>query len=220
MRPGSRVLQFDIRTLRIAVWASFIVAFLGIGSAVLLTKMSEPSLPTVRYSGEASIRSIFSLIDHSGRFVTEANYQDRWQLVFFGYTHCPDICPTTLAYMGSVLNLLGENAAQIVPLFVTVDPKRDTVEVMANYVSAFHPKIIGLTGNQQQIAAAAKEFKVYYEKREDSDAPDGYLMAHSGYFYLMRPGGKFEAIFREGNQSPKQLAEEILMQIEKAKKLQ
>ena len=119
--------------------------------------------------------------------------------------------------MGSVLDLLGEDAAQIVPLFVTVDPERDTVEVMATYVRAFHPKIIGLTGNQRQVAAAAKQFKVYYEKHQDSDAPDSYLMAHSGHFYLMRPGGKFEAVYREGNQPPKQLAEEILMRIEKVK---
>lgn len=211
-------MQFDVRTLRIAVWTGSIVVFFGIGSAVLLTKLSKPSLPTVRYSGEAAIRSSFSLTDHFGSSVTEANYLDRWQLVFFGYTYCPDICPTTLAYMGSVLDLLGEDAAQIVPLFVTVDPERDTVEVMANYVRAFHPKIIGLTGNQQQVAAAAKEFKVYYQKHEDSDAPDSYLMAHSGYFYLMRPGGKFEAVYRESNQPPKQLAEEILMRIEKVKK--
>ena len=96
-----------------------------------------------------------------------------------------------------------------------MDPERDSVEIMAEYVAAFHPRLIGLTGSPEQIAAAADEFKVYYEKLEDDSAPDGYLMAHTGYIYLMRPDGSFEAVFRESGQEPERLAEEILVRIEK-----
>ncbi|KKL54193.1 hypothetical protein LCGC14_2267890, partial [marine sediment metagenome] len=142
-------------------------------------------------------------------------YTDRWQLVFFGFTHCPDICPTTLAYMGSVLDLLGAKADHVAPLFVTVDPQRDTPEILSQYVAAFHPRLTGLTGSEAQIADAAEAFKVYYERLEEDSAPDGYMMAHAGHLYLMRPGGKFEAVFLEGAQPPEALAQEIAMRIAK-----
>jgi cytochrome oxidase Cu insertion factor (SCO1/SenC/PrrC family) len=115
--------------------------------------------------------------------------------------------------MGTVLDLLEEDAAQVAPLFVTVDPARDTVEIMAEFVAVFHPLLIELTGTQEQVAAA-EEFRVYYESVEGQDAPDGYLMSHSGYMYLMRPDRRFETVFREGDQPPEQLVEEIQMRIE------
>jgi len=202
------------RRVHLALWIGAIAASLAVVGLLVLRLFSEQPSGTVTYSGEADIRSQFSLTDHTGRTVTEADYLGRWQLVFFGFTYCPDICPTTLAYMGTVLDLLEEEAAQVAPLFVTVDPKRDTVEIMAEYVAAFHPRLIGLTGTQEQVATAAEEFKVYYESVEDQDAPGGYLMAHSGYMYLMRPDGKFEAVFREGDQPPENLVEEIQMRIE------
>ncbi|WP_299845909.1 SCO family protein [uncultured Jannaschia sp.] len=164
--------------------------------------------------GEADIRSDFSLVDHTGRAVTEADFAGRWQLVFFGFTHCPDICPTTLAYMASVLNLLGSKVEQVAPLFITVDPVRDTVPVMAEYVSAFHPRLIGLTGTEAQVADATESFRTWYERVEEETAPDGYMMAHAGHVYLMRPDGRFETVFQERDQPPEAVAQQILMHIQ------
>ncbi|WP_321174959.1 SCO family protein [Brevirhabdus pacifica] len=147
--------------------------------------------------------------------MTEADFAGRWQLVFFGFTHCPDVCPTTLAYMARVLDLLGAGADQVAPLFITVDPERDTPEVMAAFVSSFHPRLVGLTGSPQQAAEAARNFKVYHEHMADAHAPDGYTMAHAGHIYLMRPDGSFEAVFLEGDQPPADLAGEVRMRLDR-----
>jgi protein SCO1/2 len=117
--------------------------------------------------------------------------------------------------MANVMDLLGERSEHVAPLFITVDPARDTVPVMAEFVAAFHPRLIGLTGTEAQVAEAARNFRVYYERAEDAAAPDGYLMAHSGYVCVMRPDGRFDAVFREGDQPPEDLAEQIAMRIEK-----
>ncbi len=207
--------QRAYRNLRTTVWTVAIVSNLALAGGIVWVKLSDPPAYTVSTSGEADIRSEFSLTDHTGRQVTASDYSGQWQLVVFGFTYCPDICPTTLAYVGTMLDLLGPEVERVAPLFVSVDPERDSVEIMAEYVAAFHPRLIGLTGSPEQIAAAADEFKVYYEKLEDDSAPDGYLMAHTGYIYLMRPDGSFEAVFRESGQEPERLAEEILVRIEK-----
>ncbi|SFP84297.1 SCO family protein [Tranquillimonas alkanivorans] len=204
----------SVRRFHIVLWSGTI-AFALLAAGLFALRMQTEPEPKITYQGEADIRSEFSLVDHTGRAVTEEDYADRWQLVFFGFTYCPDICPTTLAYMGTVLDLLGEKADRVAPLFVTVDPERDTPEVLSDYVAAFHPRLTGLTGTEAQVAAAAEAFKVYYERLEDESAPDGYLMAHSGHIYLMRPDGRFEAVFLEGDQSPEALAEEISRRIAK-----
>lgn len=188
------------------------LAALVVGVA-LWRDASRPAGPQVELTGEADIRSEFTLTDHTGQPVTEADFAGQWQLVFFGFTHCPDICPTTLAYMASVLDLLSESADRVAPLFITVDPARDTVPVMAEYVSAFHPRLVGLTGTEAQVTEAADNFRTWYERVEDEDAPDGYLMAHQGYIYLMRPDGGFEAVFLESRQPPEALAQEIMLRL-------
>lgn len=172
------------------------------------------------YRGEADIRSDFTLINHEGQTVTQNDYSGRWQLVFFGFTNCPDICPTTLAYMGSTLDQLGPDAGQVAPLFVTVDPERDTPEVLKDYVANFHPRLIGLTGSTAQVAAAADAFKVYHEKLSDEAASEGYVMAHAGHIYLMAPDGRFEAVFLESAQPAEEMAEQISMRIAKGKRNQ
>ena len=203
------------RVFRTILWCAVFVGLAGYAILVSLEKYPRSGSSAVNYSGEASIRSEFSLIDHTGKDVTQADFEDRWQLVFFGFTNCPDVCPTTLAYMGSALDILGEQADQVAPIFVTVDPARDTVPIMAEYVSAFHPRLIGLTGSEEQVAQAAANFRTWYDRAEDDTAPDGYYMAHQGYMYLMRPGGKFEALYQERGQPPKELADEIAMRIAK-----
>lgn len=204
--------------LRRAAWAGAAALALLAGAAIVWRAYAPQGPHSVVVTGEADIRSDFALTDHTGRPVTEADYAGRWQLVFFGYTSCPDVCPTTLAFVASVLDLLGERVDRVAPLFITVDPGRDTVPVMAEFVAAFHPRLIGLTGTEAQVAEAARAFRVYYETMPDTSAPDGYLMAHSGYIYLMNPEGRFEAVFREERQPPAALAEEILMRIKKAER--
>lgn len=205
------------RRLCIILWTTAIVAAVVVAGFAVLRPDHIPSLQPV-YRGEADIRSEFALIDHDEQAVTQDDYKGRWQLVFFGFTNCPDICPTTLAYMGNVLDQLGSEADQVAPLFVTVDPERDTPEVLKDYVANFHPRLIGLTGSTAQVAAAADAFKVYHEKLSNETAPDGYMMAHAGHIYLMAPDGRFDAVFLESAQPVEEMAEQISIRIAKEKR--
>lgn len=209
-----------LRRIRLVLWGVVTAVLLATGGALmmrsyLLPPTSEGISVEVATIGETDIRSEFTLMDHTGRAVTEADFTGRWQLVFFGFTHCPDICPTTLAYMASVLDLLGPDAERVVPLFITVDPARDTVPVMAEYVAAFHPRLVGLTGTEAQVAEATRNFRTWYERMDDENAPDGYMMAHAGHIYLMRPDGQFETAFQERDQPPEDMAEQVLARIRK-----
>lgn len=205
----------NLRWLHRAAWAGATALALVAGTVIVWRAYAPQGPHAVVVTGEAEVRSDFALTDHTGRPVTEADFVGRWQFVFFGYTTCPDVCPTTLAFMASVLDLLGDRADRVAPLFITVDPARDTVPVMAEYVAAFHPRLVGLTGTEAQIAEAARNFRVFYEKMDEPSAPDGYLMAHAGYIYLMNPDGRFEAVFREERQPPEEMVQEIVMRIEK-----
>ena len=198
-----------LRRIRYGLWFLVTIAALVIGGAYFVRTIGVREPPSVT-TGEAAIRSEFSLIDHNGNRVTEADFLGRWQLVFFGFTYCPDVCPTTLAYMANVLDRFGGEVERVAPIFITVDPSRDTPEVMAEHVQAFHPKLVGLTGSEAAVAAAAQSFRVYYEKMEEETAPDGYLMAHSGHIYLMTPEGRFEDVFREADQSAEDMATDVL----------
>ncbi len=200
----------QLRRIRFSLWILVAAAVLALGGAYFVRTIGVREPPPPVTVGEAAIRSEFSLIDHNGNRVTEADFLGRWQLVFFGFTHCPDVCPTTLAYMANVLDRLGEEVERVAPIFITVDPSRDTPKVMAEYVQAFHPKLTGLTGSETEVAAAAQSFRVYYEKMEEETAPDGYLMAHSGHIYLMTPEGRFEDVFREGEQSAEEMTTDVL----------
>jgi cytochrome oxidase Cu insertion factor (SCO1/SenC/PrrC family) len=172
-----------------------LLAFLVIvGTLVFVSGMwpggGGPGLPSIAIGGP------FTLETSDGRAITEKTYRDKWQLVYFGYTLCPDACPTALNEIAGALEKLGPLADKVQPLFITVDPARDTPKVMGEYVKAFDPRIVGLTGTPDQIAAAARAYRVYYAKVADKDAPDGYLMDHSSVIYVMRPGdGRFVATF-------------------------
>ncbi len=134
----------------------------------------------------------FSLIDHEGRAVTDSDYRGKLMLVYFGYTSCPDICPIGLHKISQALDALGEDAVGVRSLFITMDPERDTVEAMADYVGQFHPDLIGLTGSPEQVKVAAKSYRVYYAKAHpegsEEDAND-YLLDHMTMTYLMGPDG-------------------------------
>lgn len=158
--------------------------------------------------GKALIESEFSLVDHTGKAVTDEDFAGKWQLVFFGFTYCPDICPTTLNDVSAVLEQLGDEAEQLQPLFITVDPERDTPEVMAEYVANFDPRIVGLTGSPEQIEQASKAFRAYYAKVDQEGAPDGYTMDHSAFLYLMTPEGAYATHFAP-SEDPAAIADEI-----------
>jgi protein SCO1/2 len=138
----------------------------------------------------------FTLEDGSGKPVTDKDFRGRYILVYFGYTFCPDVCPTTLNAVADALDKLGPAASRIQPLFITVDPKRDTPAVVKQYAAAFGPSIEGLTGTPDQIAAVAKEYRVYYAEHRTGPGPNDYSMDHSSVLYLMSPTGSFIAPVR------------------------
>lgn len=140
----------------------------------------------------------FALTAPDGTTVTDETYRGKWLLVFFGYTFCPDICPTTLNEIAAALDRLGPDAAKLQPLFITVDPERDTPEVMGQFTAAFDGRIVGLTGSPQQIAAVAREYGAYSAVRNAGAGDKDYLVDHSTYIYLMDPRGKFARGFDAG----------------------
>jgi protein SCO1/2 len=138
----------------------------------------------------------YLLQDPNGRAVTNEDFLGRFQLVAFGYTSCPDVCPTTLLEMKEVLAALGDRAAQLQPIFITVDPERDSAQVLREYTSAFDPRILGLRGSEALTRRAADEFRVRYEKVRDPAAPpDSYTVDHSAGMILLAPDGRAVARF-------------------------
>jgi protein SCO1/2 len=133
------------------------------------------------------------LIDHTGRPRTLEDFRGKAVVVTFGFTHCPDVCPTTLADLSQAVQSLGTQSDRVQVLFVTVDPERDTKEVLAKYVTAFDPRFLGLYGDAAATQRAAKEFKVYYEKRKTGDT---YSVDHSGQTYVIDPQGRLRLFVR------------------------
>ena len=146
----------------------------------------------------------FALTDQNGRAVTEESYRGKAVLIFFGFTHCPDVCPTELTTLAAAMDQLGGDAARTQPLFITIDPERDTPQALADYVSLFHPSLAGLTGTPEQVAKVARTFRVYYAKVTPPGTSD-YLMDHSAFVYLLGPDGALRALFRPGV-TPEELA--------------
>ncbi len=135
------------------------------------------------------IKSDFSLTDHTGRAVSAADFESTHTLIYFGYTWCPDMCWTALSVMGQAMDELGDMATRVQPLFVTVDPERDTVERLATYVPQFHDRMLGLTGTPDEVAAALKSYAVEYRHHKRSEGDDAYLVDHTALIYFMGPDG-------------------------------
>src|SRR5258707_5167673 len=142
----------------------------------------------------AAIGGPFSLVDQDGKVVTEADFKGQLTLVYFGYTFCPDACPTALGTITAALNRLGPDADKVTPLFITIDPERDTQQVMKEYAANFHPRLRALTGSLDQVTAAAHAYRVYFTKADGAD-PQHYLMDHSTIIYLMDRDGHYLAHF-------------------------
>lgn len=146
----------------------------------------------------------FTLTDHTGRQVTERDYLGGFTLVFFGYTFCPDVCPTVLGDIALALDDLGDDAVAVTPLMISIDSERDTPAILAEYVPLFHERLIGLSGTTEQIKQVAAAYRVFYRRAEDPNYTY-YLMDHTSFVYLLDPAGKVVSLFRYGT-SPDEMA--------------
>jgi len=160
--------------------------------------------------GIASIGGPFALVDHKGQQRTDEDFRGKYMLIYFGYIYCPDVCPTALQVMTQAVGLLApETQKKITPIFITIDPERDTVKQLNAYVDNFHPSMVGLTGTAEQIAKTARAYRVYYgraksTKKETTD----YLMDHSSIVFLINPDGKYVTHFTHAT-PPEKMAEKL-----------
>lgn len=161
-------------------------------------KPGGPTAPRLMAVTQDAFGGPFSLMDHHGNSVTEKTYAGQYKLMYFGFTFCPAICPTELSKITASLNALGEDAKRIQPIFVTVDPERDTVQKMKSYVELFHPSLVGLTGTQDQISSMLKSYKIFAAKVDDPNLTE-YTMDHSSFIYLIAPDGRLLHIFKIGD---------------------
>lgn len=145
----------------------------------------------------APVNGRFELVDHFGSTVNERSFGARHLLVFFGFSHCAIVCPRELAKLSAALNMLGPLAERVQPLYISVDPQRDTPEVLRRYLLRYTGGFLGLTGSAPQVDAAKKSFRVFAQPVADAAAPDGYVVPHTALAYLMAPGGRYEDRFAE-----------------------
>jgi protein SCO1 len=180
-------ISYKVRARWIAIAVAVIAALAGTVTAAILHRapQAKAALHPPHIGGH------FELLTPDGRTVTDETFRGKWLLIYFGYTFCPDVCPGTLMEMTRAMENIGPLADKVQPIFITVDPARDTPQVMGEYLKSFDPRFVGLSGTRQQTAAAAKVFHVYYsEKRLDTN-PSEYVFDHSSYIYIMDPNGNF-----------------------------
>ena len=177
------------RTKGLVVLA-FVLAFSGacILFGVMFGRMLSADFTP---SGTATIGGPFTLVSSSGQNVSERSYRGKWVLIYFGYTYCPDACPTALNSISVALEKLGSQASDLQPLFITVDPERDTRVTMAKYLTSFDSRILGLTGTKGQIDDVIEKYRLYVSRKKAEHSGDNYLISHSSYIYLMDPQGRF-----------------------------
>ncbi|HEY6433878.1 MAG TPA: SCO family protein, partial [Acetobacteraceae bacterium] len=192
-RPGSRVPSV------------FPYAVVGVLLALLM--FGAAAFVWFGHNAGVAIGGPFTLQDGSGHTVTDRTFRGKYMLVYFGYTFCPDVCPTTLQSVANALDALGSKADRVAPIFITVDPARDTPPVMKRYTAAFSPRLIGLTGTPEEIARVTKEYHVYAAKHVTGPGPGDYSMDHSSVLYFMAPDGRFIAPVDEGK--PQRMAADM-----------
>jgi protein SCO1/2 len=158
----------------------------------------QPAFQNLDITGNTQFGSDFALPDTNGKVHTLEDYRNKVVVLFFGYTHCPDVCPTTMAELAQAMQQLGPDAQRVQVLFVTVDPARDTPALLGQYVSAFNPSFVGLhPADDAQLAKVAKDFRVYYAK-VPGKTPDSYTMDHTAASYVFDPSGKLRLFARDG----------------------
>ena len=189
------------------VLIAIVLALAAAGAlGVAWVSLVEVPASKVATSGTAAIGGPFTLVSTNDGNVTDQTYRGKWLLIFFGYTFCPDACPTALNNISVALEKLGADAGKLQPLFVTVDPQRDTREVLAEYLKSFDSRIVGLTGSQDQIDRVVKGYRVYVaSQKSETQSDDNYLVFHSAYIYLMDPQGKFVNVI-QGSEAGEEIA--------------
>lgn len=193
-----------LRLFRKALWALVSVAALAL---VWLFLWADYRADLARAEREPGFQADFELTDHRGMLRTQEDFAGRWMLVFFGFANCPDVCPTTLSEVAAIMKGLGDDAEQVQPLFISIDPERDTPSALADFVPRFEAGIIGLTGTPDQIATTSDTFKIFYEKIEEASTPDGYTMGHSSQLFLFGPDAGYVASWPYGTPAEKILAD-------------
>jgi protein SCO1/2 len=181
----------DPRTKRLLLILSAFLAGLVLCFTVVLIVTGRG--PESFASTSAAIGGPFKLTDQNGKQITDRDLKGRPSLIFFGFTHCPEVCPTALFDISEVLNKLGPDAAKVNAVFITVDPERDTPGVLKDYLSSFNPRLVGIGGDAEALAAVAKAYRVYYKKVPTKDGD--YTMDHTAIVYLMDKNGQFVAPF-------------------------
>ena len=197
-----------MRLLRFVLPAAFLGGLVIVGAAFLGLAHRDTPRGAAGTLLASAIGGPFHLVDQEGKTVTDADLRGKWSLVYFGYTHCPDACPTALNDISIALDELGPKRAAVRPVFITVDPERDTSEVLKSYVTSFDAPILALTGTPEEIAQAAKGYRVYYAKHPEVGGD--YSMDHSSVIYVMDPEGRFTATF-----TPESSPEDIAARLKK-----
>jgi protein SCO1 len=189
---------------RLLMVAALLAAFIILGAgAFLALELHDNAKGAAGTLLGSAIGGPFSLVDQDGKTVTNTALEGKWLLVYFGYTHCPDACPTALNNISLALRDIGKESTEVRPVFITIDPDRDTSQVMKDYVAAFDAPILALTGTAADVAKAAKNYRVYYAKHPE--AGGDYSMDHTSIIYVMDPKGRFTASF-SGEDPPEQIA--------------
>lgn len=165
------------------------------------TSSSVALLSEKEGTGIATIGGDFQLMDHTGKMRSNKEFHGQFMMVYFGYRYCPDICPTALTTITETLNALGPKAKHIQPIFITIDPERDTVETLAEFIPNFHSQFIALTGNAEQIESVKKHYKVFAQKAEYVEGTDNYVVDHSSIIYVMDRQGHLIAHFNHSTPS-------------------
>ena len=193
------------RSFVLVIVGGFLLGVLiGLGALILNSGNQQPG--RVVTSGKALVGGPFELVGKGGKVVTDKDFHGRNMLVFFGFTRCPDICPAELQVMAAALDDLGDKADKVVPVFITLDPERDTPDSVAAYVENFGPSFVGLSGSPEAIKSAAKAYRVAYQKYQDESMGDNYSIDHSALAYFMGPDGEFLTHVPYGT-PPKKMAE-------------
>ena len=184
-----------------------IIAF-AVGSLAAVLMRPAAMAPQMQ---KAAIGGPFALTNQDGKRMTDQDFRGKYLLVTFGYTACPDVCPAELQTMANAMDQLGDKAERVNPVFITIDPERDNVGQVADYVKNFHQRFVGLTGTADEIKQAARAYRVFYAKSEQKNSALGYLMDHSAFIYLMNPQGEYVTHFSYSTP-----AEKIAAAVEKA----
>jgi protein SCO1/2 len=193
-----------LATATIVVAGSLAVA----GWFALQPSSSSHVSPAMVNADGAAIGGPFELTTHTGARITADELIDGPTLIYFGYTFCPDICPVDTQIMADAVDLLAERGIAVKPVFITIDPERDTPKELSYYAEAMHPKLVALTGTEAEVRVAADAYKVFYQRVDLEDSAAGYLMNHTGYTYLMTPQKGITALFRR-DFPPEQIADDI-----------